>query len=167
MTWMEFSQGFRLQPIAKGSAEALVVLLHDRGDSAATLSPIAARWATTVPATAFIALEGVERPAPPSDGLPAHSAPDLDAGAGPMVLDRAARHLQPLLERQLRSCRLDASRLVLAGFGYGGTLALHMLRRQAWRCAGVLAFPARPTRPLPPILTAHRKLPIIQSPEDP
>jgi predicted esterase len=73
----------------------------------------------------------------------------------------------PLLEQQLRACRLDASRLVLAGFGYGGTLALHMLRRKAWRCAGVLAFAARMTRPLPRILRIDRKVRLIECVEDP
>jgi len=160
MTWMQYSPGFRRQPIARGSAEALVVVLHDLGDSAATLSPIAARWATTVPGTAFTALEGIERPALPCNGLAALKA--LDADAGLTALDRAARHLRPLLEQQLRSCRLDASRLVLVGFGYGGTLALHLLLSQAWRCAGVLAFAAKLTRPLPRILRVGGKVRLIE-----
>ena len=163
MTWMQFPHGLRLDPIAKGSPEALVVLLHDVGGSAATLTPIAARWATTVPTTAFAALDGIERFDPSSADLPQHAI----AGADPTVLDRAARHLVPLLEQQLRACRLDPCRLVLAGFGYGGTLALHMLRRQAWRCAGVLAFAARLTRPLPRILRIDRKVRLIECVEDP
>jgi hypothetical protein len=58
MPWMQSSHGFRLDPIAKGSPEALVILLHEFGVSAAM--PVAARWAASVPTTAFIALEGIE-----------------------------------------------------------------------------------------------------------
>src|SRR5882672_3273776 len=163
MSWMQFPHGLRLNPIAMGSPEVLVVLLHDFGESAATLTPIAARWATTVPTTAFTALDGIERLDPTSGGLPRHTI----ASADPTVLDRAARHLVPLLEQQLRACRLDASRLVLAGFGYGGTLALHMLLHQGWHCAGVLAFAARLTRPLPRILRVDRKVRLIECVDDP
>lgn len=162
MTWMPFPHGLRLDPIAKGSPEALVVLLHDVGESAATLTAVAARWATAVPTTAFTALDGIERLDPSSRGLPEHTSANPDS----TVLDRATRHLVPLLEQQLRACRLDASRLVLAGFGYGGTLALHMLRRQRWRCAGVLAFAAKLTRPLPRILRVDRKVRLIECVED-
>jgi predicted esterase len=159
MTWMQFSHGLRLDPIAKGSPEALVILLHDLGASAATLTPIAARWATSVPTTAFIALDGIEQLDPSSSGLPPHT---IDPSAEPTVLDRAARHLEPLLEHQLGSCRLDASRLVLVGFGHGGTLALHVLLRQGWSCAGVLAFAAKLTRPLPRILRVGYKVRLME-----
>jgi hypothetical protein len=60
MRWKQFSGGFRFDPIAKGSPEALVVLLNDFGAGAARLLPLAARWATAVPATAFVALKAVE-----------------------------------------------------------------------------------------------------------
>lgn len=162
MTWMQFSNGFRLDPIARGSPEALVVLLHDLGATAATLTPIATRWATTVPTTAFVALDGIAQRDPPSGGLPQHAMLDLDGSAEPTELDRGARHLEPLLEQQLRSCRLHASRLVLAGFGYGGTLALHLLLRRGWGCAGVLAFGAKLTRPLPRILRVDHKVRLIE-----
>lgn len=162
MTWVQFPHGFRLDPIAKGSPEALVVLLHNIGDFAAMLTPVAARWATTVPTTAFVALEGIEQFDPPSRGLPRHTMPDLDVAAGSTALDRAARHLKPRLEQQLRFYRLDASRLVLVGFGSGGTLALHLLLRQGWSCAGVLAFAAELTRPLPRILRVDRKVRLIE-----
>ena len=161
MTWMPFSHGFRLDPIIKGSPEALVVLLHDLGACAATLTPAAARWATSVPTTAFIALEGTEQFDPPSSGLPSPRALDLDAAAEPAALDPAARQLGPLLERQLRSCRLDASRLVLVGFGYGGTLALHLFLRQGWSCAGILAFAGQLASPLPRILRIDCKVRLI------
>lgn len=131
MTWMRFSHGLRLDPIAKGSPEALVVLLPDLGAAAAML-PIAARWATTVPTTAFVLLDGGE----------------------PLA--------ELVLSEQLRSFRLDASELVLAGFGNGGTLALHILLRRGWRCAGILAFSARLPRLPCRILRTDIKVRLIE-----
>lgn len=162
MTWVQFARGLRLDPVPKGSPEALVALLHDVGDSAATLNPFAARWAMAVPTTAFIALGGIEQHDLPSAGFPAPTMPAFEVAAGSTVLDRAARHLVSQLERQLRSYRLDARRLVLVSFGYGGTLALHMLLCQGWSCAGVLAFAAKLTRPLPRTLRGDHKVRLIE-----
>jgi predicted esterase len=158
MTWTQFSRGFRLDPIAKGSPEALVVLLHDLGAGAATLTLVAAPWAAAVPATAFVALDEPPQRDPAS---PASAPRDVAAGADATALDRASRHLAPLLDHQLRSRRLDASRLVLVGFGYGGTLALHMVLRHGRSCAGVLAFAAKLVRPLPRIARADHKVRLI------
>jgi len=151
MAWLEFSLGLRLDPIGKASPEALVVLLHDFGDAAATLTCVAARWATTVPTTAFIAFDRIDQLHSPSE---------------PAELDRVTRHLEPLLEQQLRSYRLDASRLVLVGFGYGGTLALHMLLHQGVSCVGVVAFAATLARPLPRVLRVDRKVRLIECAAD-
>jgi phospholipase/carboxylesterase len=156
MSWVQFSNGLRLDPVATRSPEAVVVLLHDAGASAATLAPIAARWAPAVPTTAFIALEGLEQVDGPS-GDP------LDIVAESSALERATRHLEPLLEQQLRFYRLDASQLVLVGFGYGGTLALYLVLHQGRGCAGVLAFTARLIRPLPRLLRIGRKVRLIES----
>jgi predicted esterase len=162
MTWTQLSHGFWPDPIAEESPEALVVLLHDLGASAAALTPISVRWAPTVPTTAFIALDGIEQVDSPSRDLPPHTMLDLDDNAEPTVLDRATRHLERLLEQKLRSCRLDASRLVLVGFGYGGTLALHLLLRHGWSCAGVLAIASKLVRPLPRILRVDQKIRLIE-----
>jgi phospholipase/carboxylesterase len=158
MTWMQFSQGFQLDPIAEAPAEALVVLLHDLGSTAATLLPVAARWAATVPTTSFLALDA------PSDL--SRQTLDLDAKDAPTLLDRAARRLDPMLVQQLHGRRLNMRRLVLVGFGYGGTLALHMLLRHGWNCAGVLAYGAKLTRPLPSDLRADRKVRLIECEAD-
>jgi predicted esterase len=161
--WTPFSHGLRLDPIGRGSPAALVALLSDLGASAASLAPIAARWAASVPTTAFVALEAIEPFVSSSDGL-APRMPDRVGDAepeDPVMLDRAARRLEPLLERQLRAYRLDASRLVLVGFGYGGTLALHLVLRQGWRCAGVLAFAAKLVRPLPRLISVRHKVRLI------
>ena len=156
MSWVRFPDGLRQEPVAKGSPEALVVLLPDIGTSAATLAPIAARWAPAVPTTAFIALEGLE-------ALDGASGDPLDAATEAAALDRSTRNLEPRLEQQLRFYRLDASRLVLVGFGYGGTLALHMMLHQGWSCAGVLAFTAKLIRPLPRLLRIGGKVRLIES----
>jgi phospholipase/carboxylesterase len=151
MTWKQSSRGFRFDPIAKRSPEALVVLLHDLGSGAARLTPLVARWAAAVPTTAFIALNGNEQ-------LDASSYGSVE----PAVLDRAARHLEQLIEQQLGDYGLDSSRLVLVGFGYGGTLVLHMLLRRGWDCAGVLAFGAKLVRPLPLGLRVGAKVRLIE-----
>ena len=151
MRWKKFSGGFRFDPIAKRSPEALVVLLNNFGAGAARLLPVAARWAAAVPTTAFIALNGVEQFDPLADG-----------SAEPTPLDRIARRLEPLLEQHLRARRLDPSRLVLAGFGSGGTLALHMVLWRGLKCAGVLAVGATLMRPLPRVLSVDCKVRLIE-----
>jgi predicted esterase len=156
MSWLQFPDGLRLDQDAKGSPEALVVLLRDASTTAATLIPIAQRWAAAVPTTAFVALEIL-------DPIGASFCGPIDGNNDPALFDRATRHLEPLLEQELRFHHLDASRLVLVGFRYGGTLALHMVLVQGWSCAGVLAFNARLVRPLPRILRIGRKIRLIES----
>ena len=159
MTRTQFSQGLHLDPIASGSPEALVVMLADRGSSAAPLKPVATRWARTVPTTVFIALDGIEQLEPVSFDHPEHAR--LDGHAEFTLIDPAARNLESDLERQLRSLRLNPSRLVLVGFGFGGTLALHMVLHQGWSCAGVLTFAAKLIRPLPRVVGTVNKVRLI------
>jgi hypothetical protein len=156
MSWLQFPDGLQLNPDTTRSPEALVVLLADAGTTAETLVPIAQRWGAAVPMTAFVALEAL-------DPVAASSCGPSDGDSDPALLDRATQHLEPLLEQELRFHHLDASRLVLVGFRYGGTLALHLVLHQGWSCAGVLAFTARPVRPLPPILRIGRKIRLIES----
>ena len=156
MSWVQFHDGLRLDPVAKGLAEALVVLLHDAGATAAALAPVAERWAPAVPTTAFTVLERLDQVDGPA-GDP------LDIPAESTALGRATRYLEPLLEQQLRFHHLDASRLVLVGFGYGGTLALYMVLHQGWSCAGVLAFTSKLIRPLPRFPRIGRKVRLIES----
>jgi predicted esterase len=155
MTWIPFPHGLRLDPMARGSTEALVILLPDLGASVASITPVAARWSATVPTAAFIALDGIEQPAGPCKDLPLRTR-----------LERDTRAFEPLIEHQLGSFSLDASRLVLVGFGYGGTLALHMLLRHGWSRAGVLAFAAKLMRPLPRIFSFDHKVRLIDGAGD-
>jgi predicted esterase len=138
LTWRQFPHGFRLDPIAKGPPNALVVVLPDAGAAAVTLYPVAVRWAETVPTTEFIVLEG----------------------GGQFELDRA------MLQRELRARHLDASRLVLVGFGDGGTLALHEVLHRGRGCAGVLSLGAKLVRPPPPLAPVAAKVRLIASGED-
>jgi pimeloyl-ACP methyl ester carboxylesterase len=133
-------------------------MLHDRGASATPLKPIATRWATAVPTTAFIALDAIGQLQPGSLHL---TNTTLDGETELALIDRATRNLKPALEDQLRAFRLHADRLVFVGFGYGGTLALHMSVHQGWRCAGVLAFSAKLIRPLPRVVSVAHKVRLI------
>ena len=143
MTWRGFPQELHLKPIAKGPPEALVAVLADGGSAVVTLYPAAARWASTVPTTEFAVL-GIE----------------------PTVLDRTAHRLEQLFEQELLSRRLDLSRLVLVGFGYGGALGLHMVLRRGWRPAGILAIAPKPLRPPPRSMTSDVKIRLIGCAED-
>jgi predicted esterase len=161
MTWRQFSHGLRLDPITKGAPKALVVLLHDFDATAESLTSIAARWAAAVPSTAFVALPGSAPSDLPSDRVPQQPT-DYLAKANLAMLEVAALRLAPVIDQQLRSRRLDASRLVLGGFGYGGMLALHMVLCQGIRCAGVLAYSTKPMTPLRRILEVDRKVRLIE-----
>jgi hypothetical protein len=90
----------------------------------------------------------------------------LEGHAEFTLIDPAARNLTSVLARRLRSLRLNPSRLVMAGFGYGGTLALYMVLHQGWSCAGVLTFAAKLIRPLPRVMGSAHKVRLIGSAGD-
>jgi predicted esterase len=69
----------------------------------------------------------------------------------------------PLVAQELRARRLDASQLVLVGFGSGGTLALHLVLRQGWSSAGVLAFAPALTDPPPRTVRRNHKIRLIDN----
>jgi predicted esterase len=156
-----FSPGFQLNPVAKGSPKALVLLLRDAGTTIETVASVAARWAVSVPAAAFAALDGIRQIEPVSEVVRSTIA-DPRNGAEPEWLD-AARSLAPLVAQELRARRLDASQSVLVGFGSGGTLALHLVLRQGWSCAGVLAFAPTLTDPPPRTVRRNHKIRLIDS----
>jgi predicted esterase len=157
-----FSQGFRLNPVAKGSPKALVVLLRDPGTSIEAVAAVAARGAASVPAAAFVALDGIRQIEPSSDAV-RNTSVDPRNHAAPDSLDRAGRSLVPLVAQELRARRLDASQLVLVGFGSGGTLALHLVLRQGWSSAGVLAFAPALTDPPPRTVRRNHKIRLIDN----
>ena len=155
MSWISLTRLRRRDRIAKRPPHSLVVLLHDRDASAASVTSIAARWSVTVPDTTFIALDGLEQlTAPAGDATSA-------ANDAPGSLDIAAQRLEILLDHQVRSHRLDRARLVLVGFGHGGTIALHLLLRRSWSCAGILAIAAQLAHPLPRVLRIDCKVRLI------
>ncbi len=154
MTWKQFAFGFRVDP-AKAPPDSAVILLHDLGATSASLASVATVWGALMPRTAFIAVDGIEQLEPPSYG-----------STEPAVLDRTARRLDPVVERQLRTFRPAVGRVMIAGFGYGGTLALHMLLSHGWEGAGVLAVNARLTRPLVRTIKARSKVRLVECTND-
>ena len=116
MSWMRFERGRRLDPIAGGRPEALVVLFHDRELSNSALLPVAERWSAAAPTTAFVAFDSIEQLDPKSRVARSHSGLARNPGAEPLALDRIARQLEPLVAQQRRSWRLASNRLVLVGF---------------------------------------------------
>ena len=147
MTWTKAFPGFRLDPIAEGAPDALVVLLHEPAATDATLTNVASCWAPMMPTTAFIAVERNGAFALPDDGF--DSSAGTDPRAQLITLDHAARRLETLIRQHARTFGIEARRLVLAGFGSGGTLALWLSMREAWHGAGVLAIGARLALPFP------------------
>jgi phospholipase/carboxylesterase len=161
MDWTRFSRGHRLDPIAGGPPDAVVVLLHDMGQSTATLRAVVARWAAAVPTTAFVAFDGIElRDPPPRDDEPP-GKPDPDPE--PRVLDRIARDLAPLIAEEQRFWEIGARRLVLVGFHRGGTVALHLALDHGCSCAGVLAFSPGLSPAACPSIRTDAKIRLIES----
>jgi predicted esterase len=158
MAWKQFSQGYRLNPAAKGSPETLVVLLDDPEASARMLMPAASLWAAAVPTAAFVAF----------DGLPAELEGE-GAQQSSAKLERAARHLEPLLVQELNACHLGIGQLVLVGVAAGATLALHLCLLRGWECGGVLGLDAKLERPLPVLPRNGNKVRLIVTakPDDP
>jgi predicted esterase len=162
MPGAQFSRGFRLNPVAKGSPKALVAVLWDPGTSIETVAAVAARWAVSVPTAAFVALDGIRQIEPTSDVV-RNAVADPGRGAEPELLERAARSIAPLVAQELRARRLDASQSVLVGFGAGGSLALHLVLNQGWSSAGVLAFAATLINPPPRTMRRNSKIRLIDS----
>ncbi len=148
---MQISHQFRLRQPAQRIPQALVVLLHDETCSAAQMSLVAERWATSLPETAFEAFETSGR------GAGASYAGGLDE-----EIESGVRALEPILQALLRVRRLDPSSLVVVGFGKSGTLALQAALRLSWNCAGVLAIESSLRRPLPDLDRTGLKIRLIQ-----
>jgi predicted esterase len=153
MGWIRYSHKLVLEPVCKCPAETLVLLLHDRGDSAKSLEPVARQWAEALPTSAFMIPAGIERhdPRPAGPYEPAEWA----------EIDLAALRLELLVAQQLKLCRLAADRLVLAGVGDGGTIALHMGLRRGLTHAGVLAFAGKIERSLARVASTNGKVRLV------
>jgi predicted esterase len=159
MSWMSFPRRPGRYRTVKGPPEALVVLLPDLGSPAATLASVAARWSASVPTASFLALDGLGQLGAGSDSAASAST---GPGAMPARLDRASHDLETLLASQLHSHCLNSYGLVLVGFGYGGTLALHLLLHRGFGCTGVLAIAAQFESSLPRVRTTDSKVRLVE-----
>lgn len=165
---MLFSQEFRLSQIAQWSPEALVVLLHDDAYSLQKLNPVAERWAMAMPGTVFETFKAIEQPDPRATPRSPSAAVDIAAASAEFAaeLDRSIGDLEAVLQRLLRARRLEPSQLVLVGFGFAATVALHTALRLSWNCAGALVFGAILLRPLPRALRMDQKIRLIECTPD-
>ncbi|MDB5364146.1 MAG: phospholipase/Carboxylesterase [Rhodospirillales bacterium] len=125
--------------------EALVVALHDYGDHGAEVRPVIESWMKHVPRTYFIAPDAPVSLSDHSDRRAWYGQADADAAPPDGALDLAAAALEHMLLARLRRINLSPGRLVLAGFGQGAVVALHLaLVRAQLDCAGILACSATP-----------------------
>jgi phospholipase/carboxylesterase len=137
----------------------LVALFHGLGDNCTTLQPVAQRWFTALPSTAFLLLEAPDCDCFGRELLSGAWSGDWyreqrprDAGESAeehytaTISDRCT-HVSTELDRHLTDLGLRNRQLVLAGFSQGSALAAYTgLRRQ---CLGVLALGG----PCPPRLS--------------
>ena len=165
MGWMRYSHKLLLDPAAETAPETLVMLLHDRGQSAATVEPIARRWAETVPTTAFMIPDGVEQPDRPPGDVASPSVIDPRHPPEWAEIDPAVRELDSLALRQLSRYGLERDQLVLVGIGHGGTLALHMSLRSCINYTSVLAIAGKLDRSLAESATSKGKVRLVLQPE--
>jgi phospholipase/carboxylesterase len=145
------------------AATALVVLLHGYGANGDDLIQLGEGWRRWLPDAAFVAPNAPE-PIPGMYGGRQWFALTM---RDPGEYWRGVLAAQPILDRfldaELARYRLDANRLVLAGFSQGTMMALHAgLRRAAAPAAivgysGLLAGPERlaEVKVRPPILLIH------------
>ena len=77
-------------------------------------------------------------------------------------IESGMRDLEPVLQRLLRIAAVGSSRLVLVGLGTAGSLALQIVLRLSWNCAGVLAIGASLRQPLPDLMGIEQKIRLIQ-----
>jgi phospholipase/carboxylesterase len=137
-----------------GPAEALVVALHDYGDDGAEVRPVLESWMKHVPRAGFIAPDAPVFLSQSPGKRAWYRLGDADAAQPDGALDAASAALERMLLARLGRINLSPGRLVLAGFGQGAIVALHLaLVRAPFECAGILACSATP---LPSIVVPPR-----------
>jgi phospholipase/carboxylesterase len=153
--------GPRIEP--RGTASALVVLLHGYGANGEDLIALADGWRHRLPQAVFVAPNAPE----PIPGMPGalqwFPLTFRDASERWRGVVAARPLLDRFLDAELARYRLGADRLVLAGFSQGTMLALHVgLRRTVAPVAivgysGLLAGPEHLSEITvrPPVLLIH------------
>jgi phospholipase/carboxylesterase len=153
--------GPRIEP--RGSADALVVLLHGYGANGDDLIALADGWRHRLPQAAYVAPNAPEEiPGMPGalQWFPLTFRDPEERWRGVVA---ARPDIDRFLDAELARYRLGADRLVLAGFSQGTMLALHIgLRRDAPPAAivgysGLLVGPERLAEigVRPPVLLIH------------
>lgn len=158
---MRSLDGPRIEP--RGTADALVVLLHGYGANGDDLIALGDAWRGRLPGAVFVAPNAPEQIPGMYGGLQWFPLTMRDPGE----YGRGVAAIQPVLDRfldaELQRYRVSPDRLVLAGFSQGCMIALHVgLRRPAPPAAvvglsGLLAGPEHlmTIGVRPPILLIH------------
>ncbi|MGH8778349.1 alpha/beta hydrolase [Paraburkholderia sp.] len=155
MAWEQFEYGWRLVP-ASEPATSLVVLLHGVGSNARDLTPLADMWRGTLPATAFVSLDGTEPFDGGFDGRQWFSLRDIDATRRAQRVAVAYPALLARLDAELAHWRLTYAQLALVGFSQGSMMALHHVASNPDGAAAVVAYSGR----LASAITAHSRTPV-------
>jgi phospholipase/carboxylesterase len=153
--------GPRVEP--RGSATALVVLLHGYGANGDDLIALADGWRPWLPQAVFVAPNAPETIPGMMGALQWFPLTLRDANERWRGVVAARPALDRFLDAELARYRLGPERLVLAGFSQGTMLALHVgLRRSAAPAAvvgysGLLAGPEHLSEITvrPPVLLIH------------
>lgn len=156
MALLRFSHWIKADEPLNGAPEALVVLLQESAYPSVQMKSVTARWAATVPSAAFAVLcvsDYSSRPLATNEAGPSTERDRLES---------AAKELKKFIDDQLSARRFQADRLVLAGFGQGGSIALHLLLQQGANCVGVLALDARFIRPISRMKRVDYKIRLIE-----
>ena len=122
-----------------GKAESLVILCHGYGSSGDDLIQLAHKWKERLPKTVFLAPNAPE--ASPHPGgfqwFPISSFSKEERVEGTL---KAAPVLDEFIDQALKTYKIPAGKLALAGFSQGTMMALHVGLRRKGPIAGILGF---------------------------
>jgi phospholipase/carboxylesterase len=151
----------------RGSARALLVVLHGYGADGADLLGLADAFAPLLPGVATLAPDAPEPCAGNPFGRQWFPIPWLDGSAEAAAaagLARAAQDLDAFLDARLAEEGLGPEALALLGFSQGAMMALQVAPRRPRAVAGVVAISGRLLNPerlaaeavvKPPVLLIH------------
>ncbi|MHA1554449.1 MAG: alpha/beta hydrolase [Alphaproteobacteria bacterium] len=155
--------GPRLAPANGGPARSVVVFLHGFGADGHDLIDIGRRWASVLPATAFVSPHAPEPFTEAPSGRQWFPLATVDPHALRQGVLSAAPALNGFLDSELERHGLDERSLVLAGFSQGTMMALQVGLRRATAPAGIIGYSGLLPDPehvgeavgKPPVLLVH------------